>query len=143
MELHETTAIQQACAGLLSAYAFALDGGNAADLVQLFAIDGVLRSAGKVLRGHGEIPQIIGERPADLVLRHHLTTLNVRVVDASHAVGRVYYLLYRANGEAPLPMPAQPFSAGEWKASFARAEAGWVFAELEIQRLFSSAIKPL
>jgi hypothetical protein len=143
MDILEQSVIRQACSSLLAAYAFALDDGRPEELAPLFAPDGVLRSGGKVLRGRSEIVQIIGERPADLVLRHQLTTTHIAVIDAQRASGRVYYLLYRANGtEAPLAMPPQPFSGGEWTANFVKSEAGWTFSELEIKRLFASAPKP-
>jgi hypothetical protein len=143
MDILEQNAIRQACGSLLSAYAFALDDGNADELLRLFAADGVLRSAGKVLRGRDEIAGIVGQRPADLVLRHQLTTTHVSVVDEQRASGRAYYLLYRTNGtDVPLPMPSQPFSGGEWVASFVKSAEGWTLNELEIKRVFASAAKP-
>ncbi len=136
MNLQLQTSIEQACASVISAYAVALDCGEKERLVSLFVSDGVLRSGGRVLRGASELPDIIGAREPDLVLRHHLTTISIDVTDDDSARGLAYYMLFKASGTAlPLTME-QPFSIGEWTSQFTRTETGWKLAEHEIRRLF-------
>lgn len=125
------------CRALLAAYAVAVDEGDGAALAGLFTPDGVLKRGDTELRGAAELPRIVADRPDDLVMRHHLTTVSIRVAsDGREASGRAYYLLYRGRGSSlPLDL-GPPFSAGDWVSRFVRTDSGWRLASHEVRRLF-------
>lgn len=129
-----------ACRELLAAYTFAIDNGDATRLVELFTRDGVLRRGELTLTGADELPRILDGRPTDLVMRHHLTTVDINVADTgAEAEGRSYYVLYRGRGSAlPLDLAA-PFSIGDWHSRFVQTDAGWKLSFLEIRRVFANA----
>ncbi|RDJ27815.1 nuclear transport factor 2 family protein [Bosea caraganae] len=136
MDTHDKQSIEQACRSLLAEYAVAVDRGDAAGMVALFAPDGTLRRGDLTLRGAAEIPNILGKRPDDLVMRHLLTTMRIRIIDADHAEGLTYYVMHNGRGaELPLAM-GQPFSIGDWHSRFVRTEDGWKLADQEIARVF-------
>lgn len=136
MDTHEQQSIEQACRSLLAEYAVAVDTGDAAGMVVLFAPDGTLRRGDLTLRGPDELPKILGKRPDDLVMRHLLTTMRIRVVDSDHAEGLTYYMVHNGRGaDLPLAM-GQPFSIGDWHSRFVRTEQGWKLADQEIVRAF-------
>jgi hypothetical protein len=126
----------EACRRLLTEYAIAVDHGDAESLVPQFVEDGTHVRRNDRLRGRGQLPLILGKRPSQLVMRHHLTTMRFRVIDQNNAEGYSYYLLYRGEGdEKPLPLDP-PFSAGDWHSRFVRTAMGWKLARLEVKRLF-------
>lgn len=136
MDIAARQVIENACRTLLAEYAVAVDTGDAASMVVLFAPDGVLRRGELVLRGAAELPKILGQRKPDVVMRHLLTTMRIRVTDAGHAEGLTYYLLHSGRGAGlPLPM-GEPFSLGDWHSRFVLTSEGWKFAEQEIARVF-------
>lgn len=136
MDSQEKQSIEQACRALLAEYAVAVDRGDGAAMVALFTPDGTLRRGDLTLRGPAEIPIILGKRPDDLVMRHLLTTIHIRVIDGAHAEGLSYYMVYNGRGaELPLPM-TQPFSIGDWRSRFVRTQDGWKLADQEIARTF-------
>lgn len=143
MDASVRQAIEITCRGLLADYAVAVDRGDGAAMAALFAPDGVLRRGDLVLTGRAEIPMIVGQRPADLVMRHLVSTVSVRVIDAQSAEALAYYTVYNARGAAlPLPM-VMPFSIGEWHSAFVPTPAGWLLSRLEIRRVFvSDAAQP-
>lgn len=136
MDSQEKQSIEQACCTLLAEYAVAVDSGDGAAMAALFTPDGTLRRGDLTLRGPAEIPTILGKRPDNLVMRHLLTTIRIRVIDSANAEGLSYYMVYNGRGaELPLPM-GQPFSIGDWRSRFVRTEAGWKLADQEIARTF-------
>jgi len=142
MESAVRQGIAAACRDLLAAYAVAVDRGDGAAMAALFTPDGVLRRGELVLAGPAEIPKIVGTRPADLAMRHLLTTVAVEVLDAGAAEALAYYMVYNGQGAAlPLPMP-MPFSVGEWHCGFAATPAGWRLSRLEIRRVFVREAAP-
>lgn len=136
MKQEDRDAIERSCRSLLHDYAVAVDRGDADAMLALFAENGVLRRGELELRGRAELPRILQGRPADMVMRHLLTTVSVAVRDADHAEAVSYYLLYNGRGTGlPLPFEA-PFSLGDWASSFVRTPSGWRLASHEVRRVF-------
>ena len=143
----EALLIENACAKLVARYTHLVDFGEAERVADLFAEDGVwawssgaLRFEGReairgMLRGRQEMS---GRRS-----RHVCPNLAIDVVDADHATGLVYLLLFRHDFDAPESDqgPASsttPLAVGEYRDRFVRTAEGWRFAYREASVAFGA-----
>lgn len=135
-----TAAIRDTCRQIWGAYALAIDQADAAGVVAQFTANGALVRGDTVMTGPDEIGRIVEGRAADMVMRHLVTTTDLRVArDGQSAEGTAYYLLYTARGSAfPLGLTL-PFSLGDWYSRFVATPEGWRLERHEVRRLFMRA----
>jgi len=123
---------ERACLDLMARYCAHVDTRRHADLAALFAPEGELHIAGRLLRGGLEIARFFDERPASLSV--HLPGaewVDVDLVSAS-AQGGCSAAVYRVNGDPatltlPQPLAAPPVLA-RYEDRFVKTPAGWRYA---------------
>ena len=132
--------IEADCRSLFIAYSHALDDADPQRVASLYAPDGVWARPGEDIRGRAAIAAAIGARDRRAVTRHLLSNIDIRVIDADHAEGRAYYIVYRDDGAArvdfPRPVPASPMRIGDYLATFIRTAEGWRLARASPRRVF-------
>ncbi|MFM9982911.1 MAG: nuclear transport factor 2 family protein [Burkholderiales bacterium] len=138
--------IVAACERLALDFAWHVDHRNAEDVVALFAPEASFERKGEVLKGRAEIRAAQLKRPAGLVTRHVCANLRIDVLDADHARGTHYFLLYRhdhaaAGSDAEKPAPlGQPETLGEYHDEFVRTAEGWKIARRVAKAAFRRVI---
>lgn len=111
---------------LIHAYAQAGDNQDKDGAAAHFALDGVLRVAGRALSGRGEIAALLkqfaarhGNAP---MVRHNITTSVIEVTGEA-ATGCSYYLVVDEHG---------PSHQGRYLDRFVRSEGRWLIAERDV-----------
>jgi len=127
--------IEHACERLVLASIRHFDERNWSAFASLFTPDGVFTRANeplKPLRGHADITSGLAGRPASRLTRHICSNIEIEAVDATHARGRCYLLLFAASesGTAPIEGWAAelPVRVGEYEDEFVLTAAGWRIA---------------
>ncbi|HUK01594.1 MAG TPA: nuclear transport factor 2 family protein [Steroidobacteraceae bacterium] len=137
MALNEAAAacIEHACERLVLASIRHFDQRDWSAYASLFTPDGVFIRANeplKPLRGRAEIASALAGRPASRLTRHVCSNIEIEAIDATHANGRCYLLLFAASegGNAPIEgWPAElPVRVGEYRDEFALTSEGWRIA---------------
>jgi ketosteroid isomerase-like protein len=129
------------CQRLVTRFFRALDAGDALATADLFTQDGVWRRQGSDVKGYDAIRAGVLERKSNVVVRHHVSNIDVHLVDADHAFGTSYYMLYRhevAAGEnAPFPTTG-PIRTGGNVHRFVRSGGEWKIVFTEAKPLFAA-----
>ncbi len=140
MDPSERLLIEHECERLVTQYCHFVDHGEAARVAELFAENGVWKSAVATMNGRDEVEQGFAQRQANeqRMSRHVCNNLLIDVIDEDHAEGVVYVTLFRHDGEpgrrlSPLEGPEL---VGEYRDRFIRTSDGWRFAHREIDVSF-------
>ncbi len=131
MELWELVAREE-IRQLVARYAHHADGGRFAELVALFAEDGVLRIDDRApLQGRDAILGFLGDTRRDLAvlpgtgsIRHHVTTLRIDVASPDAAAGAAYFLVVTDRG---------PDHWGRYRDRYVREGDRWRFGERRVR----------
>jgi hypothetical protein len=128
-------AIERDCTRLVLASIRAFDERDFRSYAELFAPDGVFVRANlpqEPLNGRAEILAALAARPASRITRHLCTNIEIEAIDARHARGRCYLLLYAADVAVPesaLGRRAEsPQRIGEYHDEFVQIGADWRIA---------------
>ncbi|MGH8220847.1 MAG: nuclear transport factor 2 family protein [Steroidobacteraceae bacterium] len=110
---------------------------------ELFTEDGVFIRAnapGEPLAGREAIHRALEERPASRLTRHLCTNLEIEVLDAEHARGFCYLLLYAGDASQPEAADGRPADGvkrvGEYRDTFVRTAVGWRIGRREGRLVF-------
>jgi SnoaL-like domain len=127
--------IERACERLIIEYTHLVDHGEAARIVDLFTVDGVMTSFEGTSIGRDNIRKGFQARQdnAARMSRHVCTNALIDVLDRDSARGTVYLTLYRNDGvPGRATSPAQsPTVVGEYRDEFKRTPQGWKFHRRE------------
>jgi hypothetical protein len=143
MEDIERMLIERECERLVVTYCHYVDHGVASRIADLFTDDGVWTAPGVRMEGREQLLAGFGQREANKqrMSRHVCQNFLCDVIDADHAEGVVYLILYRHDGDPERTV--SPISGaemvGEYRDRFVRTEAGWRLAERNTLATFSSA----
>jgi ketosteroid isomerase-like protein len=131
MNAQEEDEIRRRCERLAVEFAHAVDHRDIDAVPAVFTDNAVFERKGERLVGRAAIMAAQRTRPTGVVTRHLCTTIKVDVVDADHARGVVYFLLFRHDGDeppvGPVPMPT-PATLGEYHDDYVRTAQGWRIA---------------
>lgn len=142
MNTDQRREIVAACERLALDFAWHVDHRNAEDVAALFAPDAAFERKGEVLDGRDAIHAAQLKRPAGLVTRHVCANLRIDVLDAEHARGTHYFLLYRhdhaaAGTEPGKPAPlGPPETVGEYHDDYRLTAEGWKIARRAAKAAF-------
>lgn len=132
----ERMLIERACERLVTQYCHYVDHGQAAKIADQFSDDGVWTSPENTMTGKAALTKGFTARQGrtGLMSRHVCANTLIEVVDADHATGVCYLVLFRQEGEAGRTRsPAQaPSMVGEYRDEFVRTPDGWRFSRREI-----------
>lgn len=124
--------IERECARLVLRSLRAFDERDWKTYATLFAEDGVFIRANapaEPLLGREAIHRALAQRPASRLTRHLCTNLEIEVLDAEHARGFCYVLLYAGDASQPEIAGSRPADGvqrvGEYRDAFVRTPAGW------------------
>jgi len=135
MHIDDRTAIERACARLISEYAYLNDQRRYEELAALFTPDALLfrpSAPDHAIAGIEAILAAFRKRPADVMTFHVCTDIIVSVDDAASARGQSRILLLSAKRPAedgPSPAAAETPVPGVFHDRFRLTESGWKFAE--------------
>jgi hypothetical protein len=140
MDDAKRTEIERACERLVTRYCHVVDHGEAEKVADLFAKDGVWKSAEASMEGQDAVRRGFAARQANKgrMSRHVCNNLLVNVIDDDHAEGCVYLTLYRHDGDesrrfSPL---GGAVMVGEYRDRFVRTAEGWRFSHREARASF-------
>ncbi len=122
-------AIERACARLLLRSIRAFDERDWPVYASLFTDDGVFIRANQPdepLAGREAIRAALAARPATRLTRHLCTNIEIDVLDAEHARGSCYLVLYVEAGQR----------VGEYHDTFERTAEGWRISRREGRLIF-------
>lgn len=84
-------------------------------------------------------------RESEIVMRHVCTNFTIEVMDADHATGICYLMVFRhdppSSHSAELP-PSFPVSIGEFHDVFVRHKGEWRFKTRTLKRIFRGMLPP-
>lgn len=130
----DRAAIEAACTRVIVDYCHSIDSFDDARMVQLFAQDGEWVRPGQApLCGKGQIAAYMAGRDRSITMRHMTSNIRIDVQDATHAVGRTYWTLYRQSSSTPVAQALTPFSVGEYHDAFVLEDGQWCFQRREIR----------
>lgn len=117
---------------LVAAYAHCADSGRFDELVALFADDGVLETPdGAMQRGSDGIRAFLGGTKADLaaatttaLIRHHVSSLHIVVVNPTEATGAAYFFVVTEHG---------PDHWGRYRDRYLCRDRQWRFAHRRVR----------
>lgn len=132
MRSADEAAARDAIRELVAAYTHYGDGGRFDDFCALFSADGVLELDGnRVLAGRDAIRAFVagtaqsvrssGERA---FIRHHVSSVQITLDDATHAHGASYFLAITQRG---------PDHWGRYRDRYVRAGGRWLFAHRRVR----------
>ncbi|MGH8150451.1 MAG: nuclear transport factor 2 family protein [Steroidobacteraceae bacterium] len=137
-------AIERACARLVLRSIRAFDERDWQGYASLFTQDGVFIRAnapGEPLTGREAIRVALAARSASRLTRHFCTNIEIDVLDARHARGLCYLLLYAGDASLPESVAGRPADGvqrvGEYRDTFVRTEDGWRIGRREGRLVFS------
>ena len=140
MDANQRRDIVADCTALMVRSFVLLDGRQYESLAGLFGVDGEWVRGGKPCVGAGEIMQSLNERPADIVIRHLLTNVDVSALGPDSAEGVGYFLVYKAKGDGGLPPLPAPLVAPEMVAEvhdrYQRRDGEWRIKQRKTKRIF-------
>lgn len=124
-----------ACTDLVMDYAHHRDNFNAESFANLFTEDGVLVIGEDRWQGRAAIQARIEALDNSATTRHYMSSIRVSPIDADHASGVSYVVIYRA----PQGNPAisGPILIGDYIDRYVRTEAGWKIAHRELVTTFT------
>lgn len=125
MELWELEA-REAIRATISRYAHCADSGRFDDLVNLFAVDGMLEIAGRdPIGGREAIRAFLTGTKSQLaasttrpLIRHHVSSIDIVAVDRDRATARSYFFVITERG---------PDHWGRYRDELVRVDALWLF----------------
>jgi ketosteroid isomerase-like protein len=136
-------AIERECARLVLASLRAFDERDWPRYASLFTADGVFIRANapdEPLIGREAIRAALAERPASRLTRHLCTNLEIDVIDAEHARGFCYLLLYAGDASQPATRAGRPADGvqrvGEYRDTLVRIAEGWRISRREGRLVF-------
>jgi ketosteroid isomerase-like protein len=143
-------AIERACMRLVLRSIRVFDGQDWAAYASLFTQDGVFVRANQPdqpLVGREAIRAALAGRPASRLTRHLCTNLEVDVLDAEHARGFCYLLLYAGDTSQPDSAAGRPADGtqrvGEYRDTLVRTVEGWRIGRREGRLTFHcSSVRP-
>lgn len=117
---------------IISRYAHCADTGRFDDLVNLFAVDGVLEIAGREpIAGRDAIRAFLTGTKASMAagvtqpfIRHHVSSIDLSVHDHEHAGARSYFFVITQRG---------PDHWGRYRDDFVRREGQWFFERRRVR----------
>lgn len=123
------------CADLVIDYAHYRDNFNANAFAELFTEDGVLIIGENRWEGRDAIRARIEALDNGTTIRHHMSSIRISPVDADHATGVSYVVIYSA--PAGSNEITGPSLIGDYIDSYVRTEDGWKIAHRELKTTFS------
>ncbi|MEO8542652.1 MAG: nuclear transport factor 2 family protein [Betaproteobacteria bacterium] len=127
------------CKSLIHAFCFLIDHGQAADVVDLFCVDGVFERRGQALRGHAAIAVAMAARSPLVQTRHICSNIMLRAESPVRITGVTYFQFFRYDSQiAGEPKaPADLLEAvGEYHDVFEKTAHGWRFAHRRADAVF-------
>lgn len=124
------------CEQLLARLYYCLDESRYADLVAVFASDGIWHRQGKALKGHAEILAALKARPATQVTRHVISNIWVSVADdgSMNSVGYLMPYVHTGDEVPRKPIPIRfPTRLLVMETRFLRAGDSCVIAEHKVR----------
>lgn len=129
--LPQELAARESIRDLVARYTMNGDSGRIAQLVALFAEDGELALDGGVVhRGRAALETFFAgvveggvQVPRLRLLRHHLATQQIEILDSHRATGRTYFSVYTDRGLDHW---------GVYRDEYRLTEAGWRFARRRV-----------
>lgn len=123
------------CADLVIDYAHYRDSFNANEFANLFTEDGVLVIGENRWEGRDAIRARIEALDNGTTIRHHMSSIRISPIDADHATGVSYVVIYSApSGTNEITGPSL---IGDYIDSYVRTEDGWKIAHRELKTTFS------
>lgn len=123
------------CAELVIDYAHYRDNFNANAFAELFTEDGVLVIGENRWEGRDAIRARIEALDNGTTIRHHMSSIRISPIDADHATGVSYVVIYSA--PAGGNEITGPSLIGDYIDSYVRTEDGWKIAHRELKTTFS------
>ena len=127
--------VERECARLVLRSLRAFDERDWSGFAGLFTEDGVFIRANapaEPLLGRAAIRRALEARPASRLTRHLCTNLEIDVLDAEHARGFCYVLLYAGDASQPEAVDGRAADdvqrVGEYRDELVRTSAGWRIA---------------
>ncbi|MEM7674681.1 MAG: nuclear transport factor 2 family protein [Myxococcota bacterium] len=133
---------EAACRNLISAYAVARDRLDTEAYVALFAEKAEFVFGKNRVVGPAAIGALMQERAKGALTRHHMTTSHIEQLDAHHARGISYFMVFSepAKNAQPLPMPSSgPQAVAEYHDRFVKVDGQWLFERREVKLVFVPA----
>ena len=141
----ERRGIEHDCTMLMHRYAVNADQ-HIDRFTEVFTDDVVWVRPGQEMHGHAEMQAFMDgnvranreANPSGHLTRHMMTTIDIRVVDANHAEGVSYALVFRDErfgGSLPVPMSTIELVV-EYRDSFVKTASGWKIDRHEAQHVF-------
>jgi len=125
-------ATREALRELVARYAHAADSGRFEEVAAAFAPNGVLETPDRVEhRGREAIRSFLGGTKRDLaaateipVIRHHVSNLQLDIVDAASAAGAAYFFVVTQRG---------PDHWGRYRDRYVCLDGAWLFAHRRVR----------
>lgn len=137
----ERLAAEQACIALSHRFARCVDERRFEDFAGLFTPDGVFDRRGEALAGRAAILASMAGRPETLLVRHHVTTVSVDVIDDGSATGLCYFAFYQCtdwDGRSGERLAlAGAAIVGEYRDRYLRTAEGWRIAHRQALMTFT------
>ena len=130
------------CERLVTAYARAVDLGDADAAAGCFVDDGLLEMpGGRRFEGRAAIAQRVREMPAEQVSRHVLSNFWLQLQLPDRASGGCTLTMYRGSrGAGPGPLPLDgPYLVGDYSDEFRHTALGWRLARRTLVTIFRRA----
>lgn len=127
------------CESLIHAFCFLLDHGQAAQVVDLFCVDGVFERRGQALRGQPAIAAAMAARAPQVQTRHICSNILLRALSAERITGVTYFQFFRQDSMdgAAAKAPSDLLEAiGEYHDVFEKTADGWRFAHRRAEAVF-------
>jgi hypothetical protein len=132
-------AVEWDCSQVLTRFFNYFDQWRYADMVELFAADGVWHRQGKALHGRAAILAALSARSTTQRVRHVVTNLQIDVVSRDAASSLLYVTAYMYDSGERQSAPAKvraPYLVLTAPGRLVRTEDGWRIACLEMIREF-------
>lgn len=125
--------VERDCAALVAGFAYHIDNGHYADVLNLFAPDGSFERPGISARGQAEIDAMLRARPSDVATRHVCGPPLFLSTSDAEASAVTYFTLYQVPvGDGPYPEFAGPAAIAEYRDHFVLTPMGWRFASRRV-----------
>ncbi len=124
-----------ACIALVVDYAHHRDNFNAESFANLFTEDGILIIGENRWEGRAAIQARIEALDNRATIRHHMSSIRISPIDADHATGISYVVIYRAPQGSP--EITGPLMIGDYVDRYVRTEDGWKIVHRELLTTFN------
>ena len=130
----------EACRALITAYAVTRDQVDSDAFGALFADDAEFVFGKNHVKGPAAIVALMQERAKGTTTRHLMTTAHIKSIDADHAEGVSYFVVF---SEPPMkkggqPIPSEgPRAIIEYHDKFVRKAGVWKFARREVKLVYA------